>query len=388
MCDGRRLHRRVLLGARPALTRAAIAVMVCAALVPPRLARAQTSDRRPVAERFAEALRRADSLKRRDDERKAAAENAAPPLRLVEGMVHLRYDTTLGPRTLSTLREAMRIATARIAAVQGDAAARTIGQVEFIAGESTFWGFRLLDLRPRGSTVGGAQRTRLPARARDLARYFEDFAAAVASSMLEPTPRGFQIHGAIPAGPLDADAWTDLAIWTATSSSSVARRCLDGSLSDCRRLLIVPADGTLDAWYEPADYPAIVERHDWTRDSVRLRELARRCVTGRDAAACSAAAHEMSPPYPVPLAPMQQSLRALALERGGTHALSRMLNAAPDDRVRLEAASGMGFEALLREWQRRVAAARPQHGVLGILVATLWFATLVFALARRRPSCV
>jgi hypothetical protein len=95
----------------------------------------------------------------------------------------------------------------------------------------------------------------------------------------------------------------------------------------------------------------------------------------------------MDPPYPVPLQALQQSLRALALEKGGPSALTRMFDARPNDVARLEAASGVPFDSLLGEWQRRIGSARPRHGVLGIIIATLWFATLLFVLSRRRPTC-
>jgi hypothetical protein len=368
------------------------AVASCAAVLAlgaSPVARAQSLPARPVAERFAESQHRLDAISRLIDSVNAAADSAAPPLAMVEGLVHLRYDSSLGPLTLAVLRKAARQASTRVSAVQGDAAVTTVGGAQFVAFERTNpWSHRRqLELHVRGAGSQLPFFVSLPVSPPKVADYLAQTAANIATNRLMAGLDHSRL-GTVPVAQPATDGWTDLAIWTATATSTVARRCAVGQLADCRRLLETPTStARLEDWYDPADYPALVERRDWRKDSEERQEIARRCVEMHDAGACSDAAHHMLLPYPVPIDAMHESLTALALEKGGPQALARMFAAPVDDIARVEAAAVMPMDSLVAQWQRRVAAARPTHGVLGELIALLWFATLLFVLSRRRPTC-
>lgn len=363
----------------------------------PAAARAQApaaTDTRPLAQRFADSQRRLDSLSAVWKAYRAAADSEAPPLTMTEGVVHVRYGNSLSTLTLVTLRAAARRATARITAMQGDAASRTIGGAEFIASEGVNpWmsGGRRLEMHLRFAPWYVGTSVTLPVSASRLATFFEFAAADIASNQLFagiPNRAFNRDFSAVPPAPLDAEAWTDLAVGTASSSSSVARRCLDGGIEDCRRVVLTPNDSVrVEDWYEPADYATMVAQHNWRGESVVRQAIAHRCLDERDAGACSDAAHNMALANPIPVAAARQSLVALALEEGGHNALTRMLDAPHDDRARLAAAAGIPFDSLFAHWQRRVAASRPRHGAVGIIVAALWFATVLFLVARRRPTC-
>ncbi len=359
------------------------------ALGMPRGAAAQRTDVRPLAVRFAESARRSDSLSRLTDSLTAAAESAVPPLKLDEGLVHIRYDTSVSPRVLGLLRDAARLATSHITNIQGDAAPRTVGAAEFIAHErpSPWTGIREFSLRLR--SAGGYQTlsATLPGRADRVSEYVERAAADIVTGKLAPAHPSRRL-GAIPAARVTEAGWTEIAEWTASSPSSVARRCIGGDARECRRLLLPPGPvPTLDDWYEPADYPGIVKGHDWTKASPERKAIVTRCLAERDAGACSDAAHNMMLPYPVPLDAVHSSLVALALEIGGPKAIDRMMTAPADDIQRVEAAAGVPLDSLLAVWQRRVTASRPRHEVFGASFGVLWMTTLLFLIARRRPSC-
>jgi len=367
--------------------RKGVNIVACAlALAPMAPLEAQRATTRSVEERFVESRHRLDSLSAAFEAAKAAIDDAVPPLSMVDGLVHVLYDTSVTARTLATIHEAARLATEHITRLQGDAAERTIGRVEFIAREpvSGYDKKRYLDLRLRGGAF--PFNARFP-RTTDVARVFEAVAAEQATNQLR-TGLGDQRLGRVPARLLDADGWTDLAIWTATSSSSVARRCIDGRLADCRRLLLIaPTAARLEDWYEPADYPALVERSQWYSLDTRMHDLKRRCIEERQFDACSEAAHNMSVPYPIPVGAAHDAVVGIALERGGPHALTRMFAAPSDDLARVEAAAGVPIDSVVADWQRHIVDAKPRHGVSGLIFVALWFSTLAYAVSIRRPTC-
>jgi hypothetical protein len=167
------------------------------------------------------------------------------------------------------------------------------------------------------------------------------------------------------------------------SPSSRARRCINGTIEDCRLLLELDEGGTpLLAAYDVGDLPTVIGRMDL---SVRMPGRAN-CIGKHDPEACAALIRQgrALPPHPVgPRA--RQSLFAYAVATGGDGAWLRLYRAQGSSIAQqLSAAAGKPVDSLLVSWQHDLIEGRRTTTaglVPSLVLALLWSVgtTLFFA---------
>jgi hypothetical protein len=387
MCDR---HQHVLTRAITALSFAMVATAftarVSSAQMQGRTSRAVGIDSTPM-QRYAAAQAELKTVRQLSSERDQARRSLAGGTVIHEGVVALHYDPaalTLSDRVV--LGAAAREASAMISKLYQDDAAATFGTIALnasalpIAGDTTRHGLWIRTEQPTPDTDDWRGITMQVAP--DLPLYIANLAARSAESKVSPALRAWS---GMPAQSTSTVAWRTVASALSTANSSVAQRCRAGSVASCAAVLDYDSTTTpLQTFYAPSDYPLLVARFSPSqRDSI-LDPLARRCIMGDDAFACSEFAQRLTLNSPLPRS-VRSSVISLALETGGPHAFSRLRAAQGSVREQLAVTAGIPADSLTRLWIQRVnESSRPSGGVP--LAALVW--TAVFLLAtNRRPTC-
>jgi hypothetical protein len=188
-----------------------------------------------------------------------------------------------------------------------------------------------------------------------------------------------------PTGPrVSVDALRDGALHDlVTSPSSLARRCAEGDLDRCRRLLDLNAAGdTGISSYDAADLPRLVESSGTAEYLPGRAE----CVVQLDLARCGELIrdHHLAIPWAA-TARVRQSLFAFALATGGQDAWLRLQRAAGRSiSAQLAAGADRPIDGLIAAWQHDLRSEhRSTTAGLGdaLMLAITWsvVGTLLFA---------
>lgn len=192
----------------------------------------------------------------------------------------------------------------------------------------------------------------------------------------------------VPARPLTKESWETAAIDLASSNAAIARTCYAGSVPACESALALTiVRDPLTEWYTPDGWRVIVA--SWKPPADAYSVIADRvdCLEKKVNAKCELLARSRSVPIPLSFA-TRSTLLALAIQRGGQSAYSRMLDAKGTTLEILASTAGITPDSLVREWRTRVIAAGPKSTSPGPLEATVfiaWIALFGAAAGRRRP---
>jgi hypothetical protein len=192
----------------------------------------------------------------------------------------------------------------------------------------------------------------------------------------------------VPSRRVMPEDWQNASVDLASSAAVVARSCYSGSVPACESALgLTPVRDPLAEWYTPDGWRVLVS--GWTphKDSLSMVTDHVQCVEKNVTAACERLARSRPVPIPVSVN-TRQTLFALALERGGRAAFSRLIHAKGSRLEILSAAAGVAPDSLIREWRTRVLASSPKSASPSPLEATVfvaWTLILGFAAGRRRP---
>jgi hypothetical protein len=178
-----------------------------------------------------------------------------------------------------------------------------------------------------------------------------------------------------------------VAAFLASSTSSVARRCLGGNALSCAAILDVDQSADpLTAHYTTADYPMLLETTGERWEDSSRRPIVDRCVQLHSAADCATAIRWVPYREPVPL-DVRTSFVDLVLATGGADAFSRLYNAHGTVREQIAQVAGIPADSAVRLWQRKVQQSLPAQPVGGSALATMGWLALIALLVRRRPRC-
>jgi hypothetical protein len=183
-----------------------------------------------------------------------------------------------------------------------------------------------------------------------------------------------------------SDAFANAYIDLATSSSPVAQHCLEDAGSCLEALGLARPPDPAASWFSPAARRRKVLELKQHFQVGELRRPYDRCVGGSDQH-CLALLHQV--PDLVAsglLPPTRVTFLGVVLETGGPGSYPVLL--ASDDTpllVRFESASGGRIEAAVREWHRRVLAARPAPTTIhrGQSLAAIGWTVLLLVLGLR-----
>jgi|GEM_PF-7014311 len=209
----------------------------------------------------------------------------------------------------------------------------------------------------------------------------------IALARLTPQARNW-VGGWMAFAPKSADTWERVAVTLATSPSSRARDCYGGALGECLAVLDRVQNPTKDwwhAWYRTPDFRDVVR--GWSPRDVADSLTRDACVHRGDRQACAVAITRFAPPAPIPSVAVQ-AIVSLAVELGGRDAFARLTREHGSLRTALEVTSGVPYESLVSEWQKRAVAAKPSDPTptpMQLGTIAFWAVALALVAGRRRP---
>lgn len=198
---------------------------------------------------------------------------------------------------------------------------------------------------------------------------------------------GRWLANALPVDSATSKTWIDGRIELVTTASSAAQACYAGDDRACAYALgVAGEDDPAVHWFDADERRQIVRRASYSLQ--RGHEDAwQRCVLHDDATTCMALARLIpSDAIQPPLGPTaRQGLAQLAMDFGGPGAFARMLTAPNTVAARLQAASGIPTDSLVRVWRARIMHASAESTTMtpALALMSLFWAATCGALALR-----
>lgn len=183
-----------------------------------------------------------------------------------------------------------------------------------------------------------------------------------------------------------AETWSRLRLNLVSSPAVVARRCYDGNLADCHKVLGLQSSAFPVREYFDADGRRFVvgQREGMLRRRDRARTEA--CLAGDDAA-CIVLLESVSMHLPAAFDVHRIALLQLAIQQGGATAGARALRSQEAPARWLATVSGLPTDSLVLLWHERMRHVRAPSANMtsGMAVASLgWIALLVLFASRSR----
>jgi hypothetical protein len=367
-----------------------IAFAVVAAVTAPHAAAAQSVEQ--LQRRLVAASKRGQQLKDSVTELHQMKSRDLPADSLVVGDLKFRFvRTNLGKNLEADLQTAAAKTLATADSVFGSELPRIAGEAPILAtrARSPFGELTRVDMVNLVIANGGGRATlvRAPITQRKLEEAMLDLLGTMATSHVPANVIGWGGEW-VPSRPLTRELWENAAIDMASSNAAIARTCYAGSLPACESALALTLiHDPLTEWYTPEGWRVLVASWKPPKDAYLVIADRAECLEKKISARCEVLARGRSVPIPLTFA-TRSTLLALAFQRGGRDAYSRMLGAKGTTLQILAATAGVTSDSLLHEWRSRVIAASPKSTSPSPLEATVfiaWIALFGVAAGRRRP---
>jgi hypothetical protein len=196
---------------------------------------------------------------------------------------------------------------------------------------------------------------------------------------------GHWLGNVLPVDSADADQWVGVRIDLVTSRFQVARACYVGDIDACERALgITGLADPIQNWFSPMERREFLYRIRYRLQHARPAEFDACFAHGSDSACLALGALVLPSEIPPALGPAsRQNLARLAMTIGGTQSFARMLTAPSAVGARLQAASGISTDSLVRRWRAAVLTTEAPHTTMtaGLAVMSLFWVATCGALA-------